>query len=115
MKSLRDVLARMRSIWARIRAWRRIRFTSGGIAFTLGTVAVGFAAMNTGNNLLYLVLSLLLAFLALSGVMSETALRGIEVRRRLSRDIHARARRRMAMAIWWQRSLAAANDLVGFS
>ncbi|MBW2401796.1 MAG: DUF58 domain-containing protein, partial [Deltaproteobacteria bacterium] len=45
------------------------------------TFGVGFAALNTGNNLLYLVLSLMLAFLVLSGVMSESALRGIRVRR----------------------------------
>jgi uncharacterized protein (DUF58 family) len=50
---------------------------------------VGFAALNTGNNLLYLVLSLMLAFLVLSGVMSESALRGIRVRRRLPRDLFA--------------------------
>jgi uncharacterized protein (DUF58 family) len=52
---------------------------------------VGFAALNTGNNLLYLVLSLMLAFLVLSGVMSESALRGIRVRRRLPRDLFALA------------------------
>jgi uncharacterized protein (DUF58 family) len=52
---------------------------------------VGFAALNTGNNLLYLVLSLMLAFLVLSGVMSESALRGIRVRRRLPRDLFAGA------------------------
>jgi uncharacterized protein (DUF58 family) len=52
---------------------------------------VGFAALNTGNNLLYLVLSLMLAFLVLSGVMSESALRGIRVRRRLPRDLFAKA------------------------
>jgi uncharacterized protein (DUF58 family) len=45
--------------------------------------------MNTGNNLLYMVLSLLLAFLVLSGVLSESALRGIQVRRRLPRDVQA--------------------------
>jgi uncharacterized protein (DUF58 family) len=50
---------------------------------------VGFAALNTGNNLLYLVLSLMLAFLVLSGVLSEAALRGIRVRRRLPREIFA--------------------------
>ncbi len=53
------------------------------------TFGVGFAALNTGNNLLYLVLSLMLAFLVLSGVMSESALRGIRVRRRLPRDLFA--------------------------
>jgi uncharacterized protein (DUF58 family) len=45
--------------------------------------------MNTGNNLLYMVLALLLAFLVLSGVLSESALRGIQVRRRLPRDLQA--------------------------
>jgi len=50
---------------------------------------VGFAALNTGNNLLYLVLSLMLAFLVLSGVLSESALRGIRVRRRLPRELFA--------------------------
>jgi uncharacterized protein (DUF58 family) len=50
---------------------------------------VGFAALNTGNNLLYLVLSLMLAFLVLSGVLSESALRGIRVRRQLPRDFFA--------------------------
>jgi uncharacterized protein (DUF58 family) len=53
------------------------------------TTGVGFAALNTGNNLLYLVLSLMLGFLVLSGVMSESALRGIRVRRRLPRDLFA--------------------------
>ena len=52
---------------------------------------MGFAALNTGNNLLYLVLSLMLGFLVLSGVMSESALRGIRVRRRLPRDLFAGA------------------------
>jgi uncharacterized protein (DUF58 family) len=49
---------------------------------------VGFAALNTGNNLLYLVLSLMLAFLVLSGVLSESALRGIGLRRRIPRELH---------------------------
>ncbi len=45
--------------------------------------------MNTGNNLLYMVLSLLLSFLVLSGVLSESALRGLSVRRRFPGDLHA--------------------------
>jgi uncharacterized protein (DUF58 family) len=57
--------------------------------FLLINLGVGFAALNTGNNLLYLVLSLLLAFLTLSGLLSESALRGIEIRRTLPREIYA--------------------------
>ncbi len=55
------------------------------------TLGVGFAALNTGNNLLYLVFSFLLGFLVLSGVLSEAALRRVEVRRRLPREIFAEA------------------------
>ena len=61
---VRRSVSTLRETWARIRAWRRIRFTSGGVVFTLGTTAVGFAAMNTGNNLLYLLLGAMLGFIA---------------------------------------------------
>ena len=62
---------------------RKLRPTRAGWLFFGLVFAIGFAALNTGNNLLYLVLSLLLAFLVLSGVLSEAALRGIRVERRL--------------------------------
>lgn len=77
----------LRETWARIRAWRRIRFTSGGVVFTVGTTAVGFAAMNTGNNLLYLLLGAMLGFIAVSGWLSEQAIRGLRVERRAPRAV----------------------------
>jgi len=64
-----------------MRAWRRFYFTSGGTAFTLGTLAVGFAAMNTGNNLLYLLLGSMLGFIAVSSWLSEQAIRDLRVER----------------------------------
>jgi len=70
---------------------RQLRPTGAGWIFLLIIMGVGFAALNTGNNLLYVVLSLLLAFLVLSGVLSESALRGIEVRRTPPREILAGA------------------------
>lgn len=68
-----------------------LRPTRAGWIFFAIVFAVGFAALNTGNNLLYLVLSLMLGFLALSGVLSESALRGIAVGRRLPRELYAGA------------------------
>ena len=41
------------------------------------TVGVGLAAINTGNNLLFLVWGMLLSAVMLSGVLSEVALRGL--------------------------------------
>lgn len=78
---------RAREIWKEIRAWRRIRFTSGGAAFTAGAFAIGFAAMNTGNNLLYLLLGSMLGFIAVSGWLSEQDIRSLRVVRRLPRAV----------------------------
>jgi uncharacterized protein (DUF58 family) len=60
---------------------------------------VGFAALNTGNNLLYLVLALLLGFLVLSGVLSEASLRGIRVERVLPRELFAGSPSRIVLRI----------------
>ena len=43
---------------------------------------LGAAAVNTGNNLLYLVLSLAISVIAISGMLSELCLRDLEVLRR---------------------------------
>jgi uncharacterized protein (DUF58 family) len=71
--------------WRRLRAWRRIYFTGFGLAFTFGTVAVGFAAMNTANNLLYLLLGAMIGFMIVSSWLSEQAIRDVSVERRLPR------------------------------
>jgi uncharacterized protein (DUF58 family) len=80
--ALRRAWAPFHEIWRQIRAWRRISFTAGGVAFTLGTFAVGFAAMNTGNNLLYLLLGSMLGFMTVSSWLSEQAIRDIRIERR---------------------------------
>lgn len=76
-----------RGVWREIRAWRRITFTSGGGAFTAGVLAVGFAALNTGNNLLYLLLGTMLGFIAVSGWLSEQAIRSLHVERHAPRAV----------------------------
>ena len=78
-----------RDIWREIRAWRRIHFTGGGLVFTLGAFAVGFAAMNTGNNLLYLLLGAMLGFITVSGWLSEQAIRGLVIHRHVPRAVVA--------------------------
>jgi uncharacterized protein (DUF58 family) len=72
-----------------LRPPRQLRPTRAGWSFFALTFGIGFAALNTGNNLLYLVLSLMLAFLVLSGVLSESALRGVALRRRVPRELYA--------------------------
>lgn len=77
-----SVFVSFRDVWRRLRAWRRISFTSGGLVFTLGTTAIGFAAMNTGNNLLYLLLGAMLGFIIVSSWLSEQAIRDLRIERR---------------------------------
>src|ERR1700690_4369367 len=56
---------------------RPIRFTRFGIFYVLFSIGVGAAAINTGNNLLYLILGILLGFIVISGFLSDSALWGI--------------------------------------
>jgi uncharacterized protein (DUF58 family) len=90
MSSVRPVgfgtrtLAAWRAAWlARWRLPRRLKFTREGKFFVGITLGVGFAAINTANNLLYLLLGMLLALIVVSGVMSELSLRDLTVVRRL--------------------------------
>jgi uncharacterized protein (DUF58 family) len=81
-------------LWARIRRWlrppRRLQFTREGKYFVGITVGVGFAAINTGNNLLYLLLGMMLSLIIASGVMSEISLRDLQVTRQPPTNLYAR-------------------------
>jgi uncharacterized protein (DUF58 family) len=81
------------SVWQRIRRRlrppRRLSFTREGRIIVILSVGVGFAAINTGNNLLYLLLGWLLSFIVASGVLSEQTLRQLTVERRPPPRIHA--------------------------
>ncbi len=52
-------------------------------------VGVGFAAINTGNNLLYLLLGWLLSFIIASGILSEMTLKRLTVERRPPPRVYA--------------------------
>jgi uncharacterized protein (DUF58 family) len=62
---------------------RKLKFTREGKYYLGITLGVGFAAINTGNNLLYLLLGMLLSLIVVSGVMSDLSLRRLTVTRRL--------------------------------
>ncbi|MBL8952717.1 MAG: DUF58 domain-containing protein [Myxococcaceae bacterium] len=81
------------SFWKRLRArWRAprgLKFTRSGRTFFVVTIGIGLGALNTGNNLLYLVLGLLLSLIVVSGVLSEYCVRDVKVRRLLPDAAHA--------------------------
>jgi uncharacterized protein (DUF58 family) len=62
---------------------RKLKLTKEGKYYLLITLGVGFAAVNTGNNLLYLLLGMFLSLIVVSSVMSEISLRHLSVVRRL--------------------------------
>jgi uncharacterized protein (DUF58 family) len=56
---------------------RKLSFTKEGKAVVAISIGLGIAAVNTGNNLLYLVFGISLALIVISGVLSEANLRGV--------------------------------------
>lgn len=68
---------------------RTLSFTKEGRRFIAILFVIGIAAINTGNNLLYLVVAMMLSLIIISGILSESTLRGIEVYRTLPRHIFA--------------------------
>jgi uncharacterized protein (DUF58 family) len=64
-----------------LRPPRTLRVTRAGRTYLVLTIGIGLGALNTGNNLLYLVLGLQLATIVASGLLSEASLRGLSIRR----------------------------------
>ena len=57
----------------------KVRVNRAGVIFIGITIFLGIAAVNTANNLLYLVVSYMLSFMLLSGLLSLYNLKGLEV------------------------------------
>ncbi|MGC8467681.1 MAG: hypothetical protein ACP5M3_05655, partial [Acidithiobacillus sp.] len=60
-------------------ARREVRLSRAGKVFVAFTLAIGFAAVNTGNNILFLLVSLMLAIMILSGMAAMVYLWHIEL------------------------------------
>ncbi len=84
MKVLVDQLSSLiRWLRRRLSVRRSIRLTSEGTRFLLFTLGIGIAAINTGNNLFYLLLAMMLSLIVISGLLSEHSLRRLEFQRHL--------------------------------
>jgi uncharacterized protein (DUF58 family) len=67
----------------------RFRLTREGIVYVSVLLLMGLAALNTGNNLLFLILSAMLAVLLMSGVLSTIVLTGNDIEIELPEQIFA--------------------------
>jgi uncharacterized protein (DUF58 family) len=66
--------------------------TTEGRKFLLLTVLIAVASFNTGNNLIFLILSMMLSILAVSFIVLELNMRGLSLRVSVERPVFARQR-----------------------
>jgi uncharacterized protein (DUF58 family) len=71
-----------RVVAARVREAMDYEVTRAGLVYILITVVIGIAAINTGNNLLYVVVAALLSAIVVSGIASALVLRNLAL------DVH---------------------------
>jgi uncharacterized protein (DUF58 family) len=93
-----------------------VRLTRIGTAFVIFAVVIGFAAINTGNNALYIGLSLMLGCLLLSGIASKGGLKHLAVtfdgvdEAWAMRPAHGRLRIRNRSHIWNVRDVIVTSE-----
>src|SRR5438132_8780531 len=80
---------RLREFFRWFYRYRSLRLAPEGLRFLLLTLSMGVAALNTGNNLLYLLLAMMLSLIVMSGILSEHCLKNLIVRRTIPPHIFA--------------------------
>jgi uncharacterized protein (DUF58 family) len=66
-----------------------IKITKAGWFYILLTIFLGVSGINTGNNLIYLIVAAFLSFMAVSGIFGKRNLSKIDVRIELPEEIYA--------------------------
>jgi uncharacterized protein (DUF58 family) len=80
----------MSLVEVRFRKYHRAeRLTRSGLLFFLAIIGIGAVAINSGNNLLYLIFSALLSALIFSGLLSVANLRRLEVSLDTADEVYA--------------------------
>ena len=74
---------------ARVRDFLDYDVTRAGVVYILVVLLVGVAALNTGNNLLYIIVAAMLAAILVSGIASAMVLRDLELDVRLPEHVFA--------------------------
>jgi uncharacterized protein (DUF58 family) len=78
-----------RVVTARLRDAADYEVTRAGIVYAITTLLIGIAALNTGNNLLYIIVAAMLAAMLVSGVVSALVLRDLQLDIRLPEHVFA--------------------------
>lgn len=59
--------------------WARTSPAKDGVVFLILTFIIGFAALNTGNNLLYLIFGMMTSMVVISGILSMLNISSIDI------------------------------------
>lgn len=78
-----------RVVVSRLRDAVDYEVTRAGIVYVIATLLIGIAALNTGNNLLYIVVAAMLAAILVSGIVSALVLRDLQLDVRLPEHVFA--------------------------
>jgi len=73
----------------RVRDALDFEVTRTGALYAVAVLIIGIAALNTGNNLLYVIVATMLAAIAVSGIASALCLRGLELDLKVPEHIFA--------------------------
>jgi len=66
------------------------KFTREGAIYFIATLVIALAALNTGNNLLFIIVASLLAGILMSGILSRVVLTGVELKLDLPDHVFAK-------------------------
>ncbi|HKF21194.1 MAG TPA: DUF58 domain-containing protein [Candidatus Angelobacter sp.] len=78
-----------RVVLARVREAMHYKFTREGVLYIAAVMVILVAALNTGNNLLYIVAGAMLSAILVSGLFSAAMLRGLELDVRVPQNAFA--------------------------
>src|SRR5437879_11021059 len=73
----------------RVREALDFEVTRAGALYAIVVLLIGIAALNTGNNLLYIIVAAMLAAIIVSGIASSICLRGLELELKVPDHIFA--------------------------
>ncbi|KIG17693.1 hypothetical protein DB30_02968 [Enhygromyxa salina] len=91
---------------------RSLEITKAGYLFIVLTLAVGFAAINSGANLLHVLFGCQIGLIIASGMLSENMVRRAIVRRRIASPLHAGGRGALIIEL---RNASARGDMISVS
>lgn len=89
-----------------------VRITREGLRLILATLLVGLASLNTGNNLMYLILSVMLSVLSLSLILTFVNLKGIEISLKPEEELFKRRPAKIKIVITNKKRFLASHSIV---